>query len=68
MDSPPVMSIKVDFHCRVIFTCVNEIKAMYGATPETLPTLYTLAQFYLRALNFLRIHTHLKLRDSGIPP
>ena len=36
------MSIKVDFHCRVIFTCVNEIKAMYGATPETLPTLYTL--------------------------
>ena len=29
-----LLSLKVDFHCGVIFTCVNRIEAMNERSPE----------------------------------
>ena len=56
------ISVRVDFHCRVIFPCVNEIEAMYerplgkvkvGEIQLSLlrVTFHTMSLFYLRAQN-----------------
>ena len=46
--------VRVDFHCRVVFTCVDKIEAMYERLLVTLilrlrVTFDTLPQFHLRA-------------------
>ena len=53
-------SVRVGFYCRVIFTCVNKMEAMYGRSrvlgkiepPLTLllrAAFHTLLLFYVRA-------------------
>ena len=65
---PTFFSLRVDFHCRVIFTCVkftfaSKIEAMHErshvnekveprATSRISSSLYILPRFYLRNKNF----------------
>ena len=70
--------MKVDFHCRVIFTCVNKIEAMYGRScvnvkvgPRSTFTcthgLSYNASISFTHVNFTPVRTE-KVRDSGNQP
>ena len=63
---------RVDFHSCVIFTCVNEIEAMYerlcvNAKIEPSPNLYVYAQRFIHSLYFItnvrkiNARTHVKI-------
>ena len=63
--------VRVDFHSRVIFTCVNEIEAMYerlwvNAKIEPSFNFYVYAQTFIHSLYFINVRkinarTHVKI-------
>ena len=69
--------VRVDFHSRVIFMCVNEIEAMYerlciNAKIEPSLNFYVYAQTFIHSLYFIYVRkinarTHVKIKRRWKP-